>query len=253
MVGTTPLFRRDKLESILAVLEREPQLAPETWSLAERGGIPYARAEVFARIAKYEGKPMRQAILYLRRKHAPAVDVRLHLGTRPAIYVSAKLPAKHHAELFALADRLAEVFQPDWGAAHVWIGEHDPFRNDDERGAVLMVEAAMLAPVNYYDAGPLGLAMRTYIGPHYVEQFGAKLIAKLPVEVEKTRWGGYRIELAPTPWTRELPALLAAWRKAMAPLRDAKLLAVPKISKGRIGDLAKSPKLAIGGSVNGTN
>src|SRR5690606_12385225 len=140
------------------------------------------------------------------------------------------------------------VFRPDFGAAHVAVGLRDeddmdePWANDDERDAELMYYASLIAPVDYYSQGPTGLAMRSYIGPHFASQFGTQRLDSLPLVVEKQAWGGYRIDLVPEPWNADLPTLLDAWRKGMAHLEPAQVFAVPQIDDGELDGYAKGAR-----------
>jgi hypothetical protein len=254
MVGTRPLFVEANLQAILGVVEPNDRFTPSAWSLEERRSNPYSRSALLERLA-LSGKPLPQTDLYLRRKTAPSYSMTLALAERPWISLECdKLPASDRAAFFALGDKLAAAFQPDLGAVHLWVGLRDedqidePFANEDEQDAELMMYAATHLPVQYYKQGPTGLAMRTYIGPHFARQFGAERLDSLPVPVEQQPGGGYRIDLAPRPWEAELPTLLDGWRKAMAQLAPADVFAIPDIDEGQI-DFSKGKRVDIGGIV----
>jgi len=161
------------------------------------------------------------------------------------------LPLAARASLFEFADELANTFEPDFGAAHVWVGgradDDEPFANDDERDAELMQYASSLAPVDYYKEGPQGFAMRTYIGPHFAKQLGTERIETLPVVVEKLAWDGYKIDLVPEPWHAALSALLAAWRAATSHVAPAEVFAIPEIDDDAIVGYTKGKRAEIGG------
>lgn len=261
MVGTRALYERGSLDTILAALEADPRFAPTTWSLEERGGNAYERESTLGVLDKHGGRPLAQTSLYLRRRLAPQYDARVALWTRPGLRITfdPKLAASDYPATFELADRLADLFQPDWGAAHVWLGARDrsgprqPWANDDERDAEIMYSSAALIPIEYYGIGPLGLAMRTYIGPHFARQLGAERITALPVIVEQLPWHGFRVDLVREPWSADLQALLEAWRPAMALLREAGVLAMPKIKNGKLVDFAHSERCDVGGVVRDTD
>ncbi len=112
----------------------------------------------------------------------------------------------------------------------------------------LLFRSSSLAPRDYYRQGPRGLTMRTWIGPHYVSQFGDERLRTTPVDVAATRWGGYRLDLVPEPWDADLPTLLAAWRRGMAHLAVAGVLALPVVRAGRVRDWTCGPGCAVGGT-----
>jgi hypothetical protein len=193
----------------------------------------------------------------VRRTKAPTYDGYLSLSNEPRIEleVNPKLNDTQQAWLFDVSDRLADAFHPDIGITHVWRRVRavdkldDPWATDDERDAELMYRAALLSANDYYATGPYGLGMRTYLGPHYVEQFGREQIESLPLVVTKLAWGGYRIDLVAEPWKANVATLVAAWRAGMSHLSAAKVFAEPIVRNGRLAGYSKGELSVIGGEV----
>lgn len=247
MRGIRPLFVDENLVTFLDVLERSP-FAPDRWSINERGALPYSRDEVRAYAARGNGRPMRQAYAFVKRSKKPKYVCGFELDDRPGFSMdcNAKMPERYWEPLFQLGDELANACRPDWGACHLYeqVAADQPASPDAIDGE-LFYGAAHLAPIDYYDHGPEGLAMRTYIGPRFVEQLGEERIRSLPAEVTRMDWGGYRVDVVPRPWLASLPDLLAAWRRCMERLRPADVLAIPQFATGRVREFAKAARCRI--------
>jgi hypothetical protein len=233
MQGTRPLYDRKNLARLLEVLETNG-VAPATFGFDERGGDPYTRDAALALLDE-PPNPFEQTDLILRRSGSGKYFAMIALWDDA--FVLFRFDAKQRPgmwpRIFAIADSIADLFEPDWGAVGLDIELREPtqkFATDDERDTYLMSEAIDLSPKDYNRHGPHGLAMRTYIGPFFAEQLGRERVETLPLGVEKLAWGGYRVDLVPEPWTADVPPLLAAWRGGMAHLRDANVLAVPSMT-----------------------
>jgi hypothetical protein len=256
MLGTRPLFVRSELSQVLRAFEADDGLAPRTWSFGAGGEQPYDRDALLAVVTEHAEQPLAQPTLQLRRRHDPGYAATLEIGARPALQIELDpgMSAEDRPRAFGLADAIADACRPDWGAAHAWTAAapervqiRRPWVSDDERDAALMLSSATLAPIQYYRLGPLGLAMRTYIGPHFVKQLGADRLRGLPLIVEERPWRGFRIDLVREPWSAELPALLQPWRAGMAHLAVAGVLATPRIKDGRLIGIEKGARCEVGG------
>jgi hypothetical protein len=234
--GTKPLYDRSRLSQVLDVLE-ERGVLPAKAGLDERNRKPYTRETVLGLLAD-PPTPYKQAYLYLwatkpmRYWASLALWERANLG----IELEPTPPADRWPGIFELADALAAIFEPDWGAVGIVFDARDDlkrdFANDDERDFYLLAEGIGLYPKDYVQRGPHGLAPRTYIGPFFAEQFGRDRIESLPLLVEKLEWGGYRVDLAPEPWVPDAPALLDGWRRGMSHLSAANVFPIPEIKSG---------------------
>ena len=257
MVGTTALFVRARLERLLDAIEHEAIFAPTDWGLDERRSDPYATAGILGFLAERGERPMSQTEIFLRRKQRPRYRATLSLSREPRISfdIDPQLTVAQRAAMFDFADVLADQFQPDWGVAHLAYElrpqhrDTEPWQDADERDAELLYSAAWIAPVDYFVEGPRGLGMRTYIGPHFVEQLGRERVESLPLVVTKLSWGGYRVDLVAEPWKADVRMLLPLWRRGMAHLRDAKVLAEPRIADNTLDGYAKGERSVIGGVV----
>lgn len=238
LCGTTPLYDRENLEPVLDVLEARG-LAPQKAGLDERHRTSYDRASTLARLPD-PPRPLKQTDLYLSRSAAPSYEGSLALSdaANVRILLDPPPPQSEWARVFELADALAESFHPDWGGTGITFELRDDVKRapapGDELDADLLDSAAYLRPLDYLRAGPLGLAPRTYIGPFYADQLGRERIESLPLVVEKLAWDGYRVDLVPRPWTADIPTLLDAWRRGMAHLQDAGVLAIPVFDLGHV-------------------
>jgi hypothetical protein len=234
--GTTPLYDRKNLEQVLDVLDTHG-FAPAKAGLDERDRKPYTR-EAALGLLSARPTPYEQTDLYIWGSKRAPYSASLALWNRAYVGINFEPtpPASMWAGIFELADALAAVFQPDWGAVGIDQDLRDDlkreFANDDERDLYLVGEGVGLLPKDYIRRGPHGLAPRTYIGPFFAEQFGRDRIESLPLIVDKLSWGGYRVDLASEPWAAEIPAVLDGWRRGMAHLRDANIFPTPEIKFG---------------------
>ena len=95
--------------------------------------------------------------------------------------------------------------------------------------------------------GPTGLALRTYLGAHYVMQFGEDFLLRTPAIV--TPCGdGLLIDLAEEPWTLTNEEVAERWTRAMNHLRPAGIFAIPndtftKWTKGPNCQIAYAPRV----------
>jgi hypothetical protein len=252
MRGTRPFYEQSVLIEFLQVLEQTTSFAPERWSGNERGSLPYSRSEIQAMAAREGGEPLFQADVFVRRSKVAKYECRLVLSEQPGfeLELNPALQRQRWGALFELSDRLANVCRPDWGATHIWYESREPWANDDDRDNELMFRSALLAPVDYYDHGPRGLVMRTFIGPHYVTQFGEELVRSAPLLVTALPWGGYRVDLISDPWKANVAQMLPAWREGMEHFRSAEVLAVPEIRDGQLIGYKKGPRCTIGGTTH---
>ncbi|WP_151174089.1 hypothetical protein [Pseudoalteromonas ruthenica] len=227
MLGTNPLNNEALFTELLDVLEHYPEFAPEFWNTEERGKLPYNREDILAKataVTKGAGEE-----IYLKRNKAAKYFGRIAVMPRQSIFFEfdPKLNHKHYPTLFEFADRLVQVFKPDVASVHIDRPYPDePWQSERDEIMEMMGEAAFLAPVDYFKVGPKGLAMRTYLGPHYVKQFGQELLLSTPkTQTELQPWGGVRLDLSDTPWELPEQTQIEHWQAAMAHLRPAKVFA----------------------------
>jgi hypothetical protein len=229
--GTKALYDRRNLERVLDVTET-CGFTPSSYGLDERGGARYTRKGALDLLAE-PPLAFEQTKLFVRQKAPTKYFAALKLWDQAGVWFEfdPKQSEGTWARMFALADALANAFEPDWGATALIVDLRDdvtrPTASDDERDAALLSRAGYVASVDYNSHGPEGLAMRTYIGPFFADQLGRERIETLPLIVEKLAWGGYRVDLVPEPWRLDMRGLLDAWRRGMAHLRDAGVFAVP--------------------------
>jgi hypothetical protein len=232
--GTQALYDRRNADRILEVIDANGFTAA-TVGLEERGGDRYTRERALEWLAEPPIE-FEQTTLILRQNRPNKYLAGLNLWRRAQVWFEfdKQQPAGTWPRVFELAEALASAFEPDWGAASLKIDLRDDrtraFANEEERDLYLLSNAGNPMFKDYNRHGPHGLAMRTHIGPFFVEQFGRDRIESLPLVVERLPWGGYRIDLVPEPWAADVPALLDAWRRGMAHLRDAKVFATPEMA-----------------------
>ena len=231
MYGTKPLWEADRLEALLVVLESFPAFAPQFWSRDERTKKSYAREEILG-----DRKPLsikKNLDFYLKRQRAPKYFAILDAGVCPnfEIKVDVNMPTKHWSAFYELADKLAEVFEPDLALTIIF--PNTPISSEptelDFRWS-LFDQASYVAPVDYRPTGLRGLALRTHLGPHYINQIGRDVLLSTPgVAIKEQAWGGMRIDLGPEPWMLLPEDMLTRWETAMEHLRPSGVFASYKM------------------------
>ncbi|MEG3759477.1 hypothetical protein V5096_16145 [Pseudoalteromonas carrageenovora] len=227
MVGTNPLNDKKLFTELLDIIESYPEFAPQFWSLEERGKLPYSRDNILDKIKTVEYGSY--AHIYFKRIKAAKLVGKISVAPKQYINFEfdPKLNSKHYPALFEFADRLVQVFKPDAASVHIVRPYPDePWESERDEHIEMMGKAAYLAPVDYFKVGPKGLAMRTYLGPHYVQQFGQELLLSTPkTQTELQPWGGIRLDLSEAPWELTEQAQIEHWQTAMEHLRPAKVFA----------------------------
>lgn len=249
MLGTNPLNDEALFTELLDVIESYPEFAPQFWSLEERGKLPYNRDDILDKIKTVELGSY--ADIYLKRNKAAKYFGSIDVGPKQYIEFEfdPKLNSKHYPALFEFADRLVKVFKPDIALVHIDTPVYPrPFDSSEHKNSRVVSSTASLAPVDYFKVGPKGVAMRTYFGPHYVQQFGQELLLSTPkTQTELQSWGGIRLDLSEAPWDLTEKALIEHWQTAMAHLRPAKVFADLEVYQNRKFKYTKAENCTIGG------
>jgi hypothetical protein len=226
MFGTKPLWEADRLEAMLTVLESFSAFAPQFWSRDERTKKPYSREEILV-----DRKPLsikKHLGFYLKRQQAPKYFGTFNTGVCPSfdIEIDAGLPPKHWSAFYELADKLARVFEPDVANTNIGVARSYTDPTEENKRWSLMMSSPRLLSVDYQHTGLKGLALRTHLGPHYINQIGRELLLSTPgVTIEEQAWGGMRIDLGPEPWMLLPDDMLTRWETAMIHLRPTGVFA----------------------------
>lgn len=250
MLGTNPLNNEALFTELLDIIESYTEFAPQFWSLAERGKLSYNRDDILNIVRGITTRMTCERIYLKRNKAAKYVG---SIGVMPKQYINfefdPKLNSKHYPALFEFADRLVQVFKPDVASVHIDTPVYPrPFESSEHKNSRAVSSTASLAPVDYFDVGPKGLAMRTYLGPHYVKQFGRELLLSTPkTQTELQTWGGIRLDLSEAPWDLTEKALIEHWQTAMTHLRPAKVFADLEVYQNRKFKYTKAENCTIGG------
>ncbi|MBH0055415.1 hypothetical protein I6F65_00400 [Pseudoalteromonas sp. SWXJZ94C] len=249
MLGTNPLNDEALFTELLDVIESYPEFAPQFWSLEERGKLPYNRDNILDKIKTVEFGSY--AHIYLKRNKAAKLVGKISVAPKQYIKFKfdPKMNSKHYPALFEFADRLVQVFKPDVASVHIDTPVYPrPFESSEHKNSRVVSSTASLAPVDYFKVGPKGLAMRTYLGPHYVKQFGQELLLSTPkAQTELQSWGSIRLDLSEAPWELTEHALIEHWQTAMAHLRPAKVFADLDVYQNRKFKYTKAENCTIGG------
>jgi hypothetical protein len=252
MFGTKPMHEKNNLNALLDALEQFPKCVPEYWSLDERSKLPFSRADICEQaVLRQVGRTIS---VYLRRNKVSKYFGHFDMSYKP--YISFEFnPALAERDwplFFEFADALVQAFKPDIATVYISPSYADaPWPSDEDRYLNLIVRSANIIPVKYYKEGPRGLAMRTYFGPHYIEQFGRELLLSTPgVAIDEQQWGGLRLDLAKAPWALSVPDMIDQWKLAMAHLTPAQVFADVEITPKQRINYTKGSRCITGGIIN---
>jgi hypothetical protein len=251
LLGTTQLYEENHLNALLDALEQFPKCTPEFWSLDERSKLPYNREEITTQAELRQNG--RTVSVYLRRNKVAKYFGWFNMSYKPYIdfEFNPALAEKDWLLVFEFAETLVKAFNPDIATASISPGFSRPWLSEDDKYLSLINRCAGLAPVDYYKHGPRGLAMRTYIGPHYIEQFGREFLLSTPgVAIEEQQWGGMRIDLSENPWTLSVPDLISHWKQAMEHLAPAQVFADVEITPKQRVIYTKGSRCVTGGIIS---
>ena len=223
--GMTPLYNGSIISKILDCFESDEKLTPELWGLDERNiKSVYNRSDLLEVFKKNE--PLSHHV-YLQRTKQIKYKCVLRPGQKSSLFIELdkNITGVNWSKVYALADKLANVYQPDIGTVY-FSPTFDLYSQDEKDiNLRLMLTSAFLYPSDYYQVGPKGLGMRTYIGEHYLNAFGMDRIKDLPNPILKQEWGGLRLDLLEDFLSSEPDEIMLAWLEAMKKLKPAQVFA----------------------------
>lgn len=227
MTGDRPFFRRDVLAPVLGSLAAQPLFAPERWGLGEGAGHPFDLEDVL-RVARDAGS---QFMLQLERDARLKHSTLIRLSRKPGYTTELPpaTPAEDWRHLFELGDPLTEAYRPDIAWVHAFSTLDPPAATEAERTQLRMDASVVGSGVGYDDEGPGGLALRTYLGPRFVELIGRELLLSAPAHVAELSWGGVRVDLVAEPWRAAQGELHAAWLAATEHLKSARFFSEQEV------------------------
>jgi len=229
MAGDRPFFRSDVLAPVLSALAAHKLFAPARWGLGEGADRPF-NAEDVLRVAQGESS---QFTLQLERDERVKHSTLIRLSRRPGL--TTELPPTTNVDdwrhLFELGDPLTESYRPDIAWAHVFSNLSTPVSNEAERTQLRIDASVVGSGTAYDDEGPGGLALRTYLGPRFVEQIGKELLLSAPAHVSELPWGGVRIDLVKEPWRATQEELHAVWLAVTEHLKPARFFSEQEVEE----------------------
>jgi len=218
----------------------DSEMPPEVWGTQERAvRLPF---DVDSVVAAWKGS---SPAAYLRRKSPSAFDSMLL--TSAGSYGDVEMTSGIQAGLPTLFS-LCESWAVNGKFHYLACGAHGPIRHsadgrtilesESDRSRQLLASVIWLAPSNYVMEGIVGLAQRTYFGPHYVAQFGADLLRTIPGAFVRECGEGLLVDLAKEPWTLTEDVVLEKLAIAMQHLAPALVFAVPNenMTRWRMGE-----------------
>lgn len=237
--GITPATLRAVLDSLSVA-----NLAPERWGTQDGVvRLPFDAREVLG-CWEAGGRTLylerdRAPVSELCVRSAPAPFCRLHLDRADAQHIPALFAAAHawaasgRFDLVTCGAPLDPATSPVSSAL-----DANAFR----RAASTLRHVIGTAPSTYRGVGPAGLALRTYFGPRYADQFGHDFLLRTPGVLATGLSGGVLIDLAERPWLLGTDQIVERWLTAMGHLETKEIFAVPD---DRFRTWRKGPKCTL--------
>lgn len=217
------------IDALLDIWSR-PAWAATHWGPDERAGKAFDPAAVTKWMVKEEGRPG------VARRKAPSWNggwYGLDSGLFEVSVDWEELP-EGSAELpFQMADAMAELLAPIWGQVQPAYRGVGPLWN----------QVSNVSGEGLVKFGPLGVAARTWIGPHVVKLIGDKRLREAPASIRAGAGaGGLCLELLPEPWKQDAAALAAKQREVVDYLAPAGIWGdYSKVMKSKPGPSWKAP------------
>lgn len=226
------MYRAEVLEQLVGVLARTDGFEPQTWGMSENARLPFDGDELVARM-NADAPGLKQA--HLHRRSAIAYGAYFDNGERPTLRLSARAAYSRvtFQAICDLADGLAAVVQPTYGAVHVFPAPKEPWESEAERLHLWMDFAAQAQPRVLNRNGPPGLGIRTYFGGAMLDFVGRETLASTPAHQVAMPWGGVRLDLIGPDMEPDTATVLPRWDKAMAHLVRAGAVALPDFPEDR--------------------
>lgn len=241
LTGGLPLYQPAHLRAVLERLVQDAALRPATWGLDEKGGKP-VDLDAMAQVA--DGTPTTR-VLRMKRTQAPAAEMFVPVGAQPqvAVHVASRDVAREGPRCVALADALAEVFQPDVGWVHASFDLDPPLTDERSRAWWIMDQVVGEGGGlrGYGRTGPGGLAMVTYLGPRWVAPLGELLRAVPGVRCDALGWGGLRVSLCDAVFETPDDRLADQWTRAMASAAAAGVFAACAVRPDGATSFTRAP------------
>jgi len=231
--------RVDTPEALLGLFDALEQtgLAPQRYFVADGAPeLPFSRKAI---ASDAEGA-LKAGHLYFRSDDNVGGD--LAFGFRPNVSYWKRNETVTKADIISwlsLAEQIRDRMTPEFLVVGFGpLGPRDergrPTWTDDlERDHQLLVKTSFSATKDYFRFGPLGLGLRTYLGPHFAELLGRRRLQSCPGVLRDIETGGVELdvagELASTPYDE----LLRAWRGCVDHLAEAEVFARPTIDEER--------------------
>lgn len=221
MFGHVPLASAD-IERVLGSFS-EAGVPAAKWGILD-GAVRQAVEEhsEVARSAETHG-----TVLW-RTKAAPVFDVQVELrGFVTFMTCEAQGDAGGCTRLHELFREIVRRLPVDYGVFGGIGGTEvvfDGVAPEQERALRTVTGVAMQSAAQYRQEGPAGVALSTYFGEHFVEQFGPQLLQAAPCKIEEIE-KGYLLSLSDEPCSLKLVEVADRWSDLMRHLAPAGMFA----------------------------
>lgn len=217
--GVFSLTPPENLLALVDVLCSSALFAPDSWQTSS-ASAPFDRETLESSLADLDPN----ATLHLHRERSLRGTTWLDRFVAPAVSTEICADTADEAgECFALGDRLAAVFQPDFGATawHPDLTTRRALPRDES------TEGWSGGPYFSRRRRYVRLGFRTYFGQHFIDLIGRELLDATPgVVLTDLDWGGLRVDIGSVePWTVPLQEVMQLRLAAAAHLAEAQVLA----------------------------
>lgn len=193
--------------------------------------------------------------IYFKRKKVAKYSGYCKPGSKPflGIDVDPKLSVKHYPALIKWCQSLVDAFAPDYAALSFFANsEEGPWPTTLDEKISRFRRSSTPFPGQYYRIGPPGLGTITWLGSHFIEQFGSQNLDSCSFSTSfKQGWGGRKIVFGNInePWNVELGEFLDHWTMASNELAKLKVFSQISLDKDFYPRSTKGSNCNIGGVI----
>jgi len=252
MFGTKNLAINANVVDLLNALVSDQSFSPEYAGNNERKLGEFNREWFISEATSAQLES--ENYIYFKRKSAPKYTAYCKPGTKPFIGITfdSKLAKKYYPELLEWSQSIVSSFTPDYAVlAPISKYVNNPTTEIDKLRNQFRLNT-FTVPGTYYEGGPPGIGIFTWLGPHYISQLDNDHLKATPnLNSKRQDWGGYFLSFdSDNPWPVDETFLKTKWLPATEYLANTKVFAEHYQDENNVPRRRKGDNCIVGGVVD---